>query len=172
MTQEQIEKRREYKRLYKLNHKQEEKERAHQYYLKNKERISEKNKQYRIANPEKTKEFLSDWYYRNRERVIERRMKRYYESKGKSDTQVRQEEDKSLQVIEMIKDYGLNRAELVKIKKWINEEVPFDEKEWKKEYRETHKEEIAKYKKEYAAKNREKQRMYNRNYKLKKGGKV
>lgn len=61
--------RKEYFRLYRLNHKEEAKQYQTEYSLKNKEKISLRQKKWRLKNKERLKRQKHEYYLKNKEKV-------------------------------------------------------------------------------------------------------
>tara|TARA_R110000772_G_scaffold213716_1_gene324244 strand:+ start:445 stop:984 length:540 start_codon:yes stop_codon:yes gene_type:complete len=71
----------DYNNNYRINNKEQIKERKKQYYLINKEQINERNKKYKLNNKEKYIEQRKQYYINNKEKIIEQQRQRRLKNK-------------------------------------------------------------------------------------------
>jgi hypothetical protein len=82
MTEEQKEKRREYKKKWYQENKEKMSEINKKWYQENKEKMREAVKKWKEDNKERIKEVSEKWYQENKEKIKENKKKWYQENKG------------------------------------------------------------------------------------------
>ena len=76
------EEKKEYKKQYDFENKNEIREYKKQYYLENKNEINEKNKQYYFENKERLNEKNKQYYLENKNEINEKQKQYYFENKN------------------------------------------------------------------------------------------
>ena len=83
------EKKKEWRKKYRLENKEKIKERNKEYYLKNKEKLNKINKEYCLKNKEKLNKISKEYYLKNKEKHNKKARKNYSKNKEKRREQVK-----------------------------------------------------------------------------------